>query len=85
MVERAIIFFISVSITAAVLAIRVVKVAILNARKDGVIIELKRIRINTPAVTKVEEWTREETGVGAAIAAGNQAQKWNLCTFSKSS
>jgi len=25
-------------------------------------------------VTKVEEWTREETGVGAAIAAGNQAE-----------
>jgi len=26
-------------------------------------------------VTKVEEWTKEETGVGAAIAAGSQAEK----------
>jgi hypothetical protein len=31
-------------------------------------------------VTKVEEWTRAETGVGAAIAAGSQAEKgiWAL-------
>jgi len=28
----------------------------------------------TPAVTKVEEWTRALTGVGAAIAAGSQAE-----------
>jgi len=35
------------------------------------------IRINryTPAVTNVEECTKAETGVGAAIAAGNQAEK----------
>lgn len=33
---------------------------------------LKKNKINTPAVTKVEEWTKAETGVGAAIAAGNQ-------------
>lgn len=26
-----------------------------------------------PAVTKVDEWTRDDTGVGAAIAAGSQA------------
>ena len=34
----------------------------------------------TPAVTKVEEWTREDTGVGAAIAAGSHALKgiWAL-------
>jgi len=25
-----------------------------------------------PAVTKVEEWTKEDTGVGAAMAAGSQ-------------
>ena len=33
-----------------------------------------------PAVTSVEEWTRAETGVGAAIAAGNQAENgiWAL-------
>lgn len=34
----------------------------------------------TPAVTRVDEWTREDTGVGAAIAAGNHAEKgiWAL-------
>lgn len=39
-----------------------------------------RIRRNTPPVTRVEEWTRAETGVGAAIAAGNQLEKgtWAL-------
>lgn len=39
-----------------------------------------RINMNTPAVTKVEEWTREDTGVGAAIAAGSQEEKgsWAL-------
>jgi len=33
-----------------------------------------------PAVTKVEEWTRADTGVGAAIAAGSQEEKgiWAL-------
>jgi UDP-N-acetylmuramyl pentapeptide phosphotransferase/UDP-N-acetylglucosamine-1-phosphate transferase len=30
-----------------------------------------------PAVTKVEECTREETGVGAAIAAGSHLLKGN--------
>ena len=28
----------------------------------------------TPAVTNVEEWTKEETGVGAIIAAGSHLQ-----------
>jgi len=36
---------------------------------------LNRIKRNTPAVTRVEEWTKAETGVGAAIAAGNHAEK----------
>jgi hypothetical protein len=41
---------------------------------------LKRINKYTPAVTKVEEWTEAETGVGAAIAAGNQEENgiWAL-------
>jgi len=41
---------------------------------------LNRIIINTPAVTNVDECTKEETGVGAAIAAGNQEEKgtWAL-------
>lgn len=32
-----------------------------------------RTRRYTPAVTRVDEWTRAETGVGAAMAAGSQA------------
>ena len=38
------------------------------------------MNIYTPAVTRVEEWTSEETGVGAIIAAGNQEEKgiWAL-------
>ena len=41
---------------------------------------LNRIIRNTPAVTRVEECTREDTGVGAAIAAGSQAENgiWAL-------
>jgi hypothetical protein len=31
-------------------------------------------------VTKVEEWTRAETGVGAAIALGNQVEK-GICAL----
>lgn len=34
-------------------------------------------KIKIPAVTKVEEWTKAEIGVGAAIAAGNQEEKGN--------
>ena len=30
---------------------------------------------NTPAVTRVDEWTKAETGVGAAIAAGSHLEK----------
>ena len=41
------------------------------------------MRRNTPAVTKVEEWTKAEIGVGAAIAAGNQAEKGNWALFDK--
>ena len=37
----------------------------------------------TPAVTRVEEWTREETGVGAAIAAGSQTEKGSWALFEK--
>lgn len=33
-----------------------------------------RIIRYTPAVTRVEEWTKEETGVGAAMAAGSHAE-----------
>jgi hypothetical protein len=39
-----------------------------------------RIKRYTPAVTKVDECTNAETGVGAAIAAGNQAEK-GICAL----
>jgi hypothetical protein len=41
---------------------------------------LNRISRYTPAVTRVDECTRAETGVGAAIAAGNHAENgiWAL-------
>jgi hypothetical protein len=41
---------------------------------------LKRINKYTPAVTNVDEWTKADTGVGAAIAAGSQAENgiWAL-------
>ena len=39
-----------------------------------------RTNKKTPAVTSVDEWTNAETGVGAAIAAGNQLENgiWAL-------
>lgn len=40
-----------------------------------------RIIRNTPAVTNVDECTRAEIGVGAAIAAGNHAEKGNWALF----
>lgn len=40
-----------------------------------------RMRRNTPAVTRVEEWTRAETGVGAAIAAGSQLENGSWALF----
>lgn len=42
-----------------------------------------RIDKYTPAVTKVEEWTKEEIGVGADMAEGNQAEKGNWALFVK--
>lgn len=42
--------------------------------------QLKRIKRQTPAVTRVDECTNAETGVGAAIAAGSQLENgiWAL-------
>ena len=42
-----------------------------------------RIIRKTPAVTKVEEWTKAETGVGAAIAAGSHAENGICALFVK--
>lgn len=40
-----------------------------------------RINKKVPAVTRVEEWTRAEMGVGAAMAAGSQAENGNCALF----
>ena len=45
-------------------------VLVLNSR-----VSEKRIKRYTPAVTSVEECTKADTGVGAAIAAGSHAEK----------
>lgn len=34
-----------------------------------------------PAVTSVDEWTRADTGVGAAIAAGSQLENGTWALF----
>lgn len=82
-VEKAIIFLRSFSKKALIPDIiivineifikKVLKILLLNSKS-------KRIRRYTPAVTKVDEWTKAETGVGAAIAAGSHAEKgiWAL-------
>ena len=80
-VEYAIIFFKSQSkipIRPAKLIVRIPTT--INQNHLTEIIEENRISKYTPAVTRVEEWTKEETGVGAAIAAGNQEEKgtWAL-------
>jgi len=36
---------------------------------------------NKPEVTRVEEWTKAEIGVGAAIAKGNQGEKGYKALF----
>ena len=76
-VDKAIIFFISISIIAVIPAITIVNMPIRNKyflKFISIIIIFIRINKYTPAVTKVEEWTKAETGVGAAIAAGNHAE-----------
>lgn len=51
----------------------VVIIPIKRVVKEG-LFWLNRITKYTPAVTSVEECTKADTGVGAAMAAGNQAQ-----------
>lgn len=83
-VERAMIFFMSFSAIADNPAMSIVKEAVmrirglksLNLLREG----KKRMRRNTPAVTRVEEWTRAETGVGAAMAAGSQEEN-GICAL----
>lgn len=46
-----------------------------NHLKETFTVILNRTNKKIPAVTNVDEWTREETGVGAAIAAGSHDEK----------
>jgi len=80
-VDRATTFLASLSNKAAVLATaNVVKPKINHILKLTKVIWPIRITSQIPAVTKVELWTRALTGVGAAMAAGNQLIKghWAL-------
>ena len=75
-VEYAISFFISHSKFAINPAISIVIIDKTNkTEKHKVMDKLNRINKKTPAVTRVEECTNDETGVGAAIAAGNHDEK----------
>jgi len=80
-VDKAITFFISHSAIAANPAVHAVIAAAnskIYSRAGTNFSEGKnRIKIKIPAVTRVEEWTRAETGVGAAIAAGSHLIKGN--------
>ena len=82
-VDRAMIFFMSISFIADTPAIIIVKAPTKQSHQLDLKSHskrLKRISKNTPAVTRVDEWTKADTGVGAAIAAGNQEEKgiWAL-------
>ena len=72
------IFFMSVSWIALILAISMVRrpemVRVTCIIEDAAIILEKRYMRNTPAVTRVDECTRADTGVGAAIAAGSHLE-----------
>lgn len=74
-VDRAIIFFISHSLNALRPAIKEVKQAEKRSKNSSdswcLRVSKNRTKIKTPAVTRVEECTRADTGVGAAMAAGS--------------
>lgn len=82
-VDKAIIFFKSCSQLADILAYK----AVIDEISINIIIiygcDVDEIRIikYTPAVTKVDEWTKAEIGVGADIAIGNQAENGNCALF----
>lgn len=85
-VENAIIFFKSNLKQPATLLTNIVKIEIVKSRKLHLEFLIKGsilISRMTPAVTNVDEWTREETGVGAAMALGNHAEKGNWALFVK--
>jgi hypothetical protein len=78
------IFFISHSVQALIPAISMVDTAINNRMGLNHWLEFRkgknRINRNTPAVTRVEEWTRADTGVGAAMAAGSHLEN-GICAL----
>ena len=45
------------------------------------IVSVTRIRRNTLAITMVEEWSKEETGVGLSMALGSQGWNRNWADF----
>ena len=81
-VERATIFLASSSFAAAMAARKAVRLP--NPPNHGfkVFMSLRKSRY-TPAVTKVEECTKEDTGVGAAIAAGSHLLKGSCALLVK--
>jgi len=79
----ATIFFMSFSLTAVMPARIVVAVAVhinIFFIMSILMIIVNRFTTQTPAVTRVEECTRAEVGVGAAMAAGNQAEN-GICAL----
>lgn len=82
-VDKATIFFISFSLRADNLAKVIVdrpKNIITGELEAHPVLRKWRNSKYTPAVTNVEECTNEETGVGAAMAAGSQALK-GICAL----
>lgn len=77
-VDSAIIFFRSDSVLAAVLDINIVEEPTNSRKTSRSLLCIKKVCVRTnrktPAVTRVEECTRADTGVGAAIAAGSQLE-----------
>lgn len=78
-VDNAMIFFKSCSQFADILAYKAVILDEIIITEIEIECGLFITRINkyTPAVTRVDECTKAEIGVGAAIAAGNQAENGN--------
>jgi len=72
-VDRATIFFKSTAQREPRLA--TTRVRRPSKETSGEWSRLRRMRSQRPAVTRVEECTRAETGVGADMAIGNQAEK----------
>ena len=78
MVEKAINFFMSLSlIKPNNLINNVNKLNHFKKIKQSTRQQLNCSKIKTPATTKVDEWTKEEIGVGALIAAKSQVLKGN--------